>query len=301
MPDLNLSLSYFNHRKTKRLVAALGRDADVLPLRLWAYVGDAHPEDGKLIGYAAAEIESYMGWRGEVGRAVAAFVSLGWLDAIEGGYEVHDWLRHQGHLIAYSRRGKLAAKARWERLEPPENASSMLQALPQACLKHATSNAPAEPTVPAEPTELKNTGGKFSTEPPPGFPLNESQAAFMGERSGVPREKAVEYWNDLASHAWRDQVGPVTDFGRHVKLRYDRWKNLQGEKAATQSSSRRPLSTSDIRNVIQAKTQMMNDLKFRHASEVATGISWSNQEKRKEYRQLEAEISELTRKMASMA
>lgn len=125
MPDLNVSLSYHNHRKTKRLIAALGRDADVLPLRLWAYVGDAHPEDGKLIGYTVSEIESFMGWRGHEGKAVEAFVTTGWLEVIEGGYKVHDWEEHQGHLAAFKIRGKAAATARWEKA--------------RLCIKHATS------------------------------------------------------------------------------------------------------------------------------------------------------------------
>lgn len=65
MPYLNIDLDYFDHPKTVRLIGLLGRDADVLPIRLWKYCGKFMAEDGRLIGLSVQEIEAAMGWRGQ--------------------------------------------------------------------------------------------------------------------------------------------------------------------------------------------------------------------------------------------
>lgn len=126
MPDINIDINYFSHRKTKRLIGQLGRGSDILPIRLWAYCGKHHSEDGRLIGYSEQEIESVCDWWGESGKMVEALLAIGWLHRIEAGFEVHEWVEHQGHLKAYSIRGKAAAAARWSRLG---NTTSMPQAM----------------------------------------------------------------------------------------------------------------------------------------------------------------------------
>lgn len=44
---------------------------------------------------------------------VEAMVKVGFLDPIEGGYQIHDWFEHAGHLAAFKKRAKSGAKARW--------------------------------------------------------------------------------------------------------------------------------------------------------------------------------------------
>jgi hypothetical protein len=104
--DLNLNLNYFDHPKTVRLVGILGRDSDVLPIRLWCHCGRHHFEDGRLAGYTADEIEAIIGWRGERGKCVAALCKLGFLEQVDGGYAVHDFLDHNGHIAMLKRRNR---------------------------------------------------------------------------------------------------------------------------------------------------------------------------------------------------
>lgn len=141
MPYLNLDPNYFEHHKTRRLVALLGPYTDVLPLRLWAYCAKFHPLDGRLRGYSAEEIGTIIGVVGDPKPALAALAKVGFISANSGGYACVDWGEHQGHLMAFSRRGKAAAKARWKQYAE-RNASSMPT--------HSLRNAPAVPirTVP---------------------------------------------------------------------------------------------------------------------------------------------------------
>ncbi len=114
MPYLNLELDYWTHRKTVRLVGLLGAGAEMLPLKLWTYVAKHHPETGRLQGYIAEELESAAGWTGAKGKMVDAMLLVGFLENIGDGFKIHGWMDHAGHLAAFKKRAKSAAKRRWK-------------------------------------------------------------------------------------------------------------------------------------------------------------------------------------------
>ena len=60
-------------------------------------------------------------WRGTRGRAVAALLRVGFLEAIEHGFRVHDWLEYQGHIGAFKRRSRAANEVRWSTLEKSQD------------------------------------------------------------------------------------------------------------------------------------------------------------------------------------
>lgn len=124
MPYLNLDLDYFTHPKTIRLIGLLGRGAAELPIRLWSYCGKYHCESGNLAGHSAQEIEALVGWWGPSGKMVEAMIAVGFLKETEGGFKIHDWLDHAGHLSAFKKRAKTAAKKRWKAYAS-SNASSI--------------------------------------------------------------------------------------------------------------------------------------------------------------------------------
>lgn len=136
MPYLNIDLDYFEHPKTRRLVAILGRGAELLPVRLWAFCGKFHYEDGALSGYAPAEIEAVAGWWGAEGEMVQAMIKVGFMDidSESSNYRMHNWESHQGHIGSLKQRAKDAAQKRWNKIKnAPSNATSM----PPACPEHA--------------------------------------------------------------------------------------------------------------------------------------------------------------------
>lgn len=162
MPSLNLDLSFFEHRKVRRLILLAGRGAEANLIRLWCYCGTHHPENGSLAGYSHEEIESIADWRGKPGQLVEAMVLAGWLDTTEAGYKVHDWEEHQGHLHTYKLRGQAMAKARWDKArEDLEKLKASAQQAESNATSIPPSNAPSQPaampklsiTKQTEPTE----------------------------------------------------------------------------------------------------------------------------------------------------
>lgn len=117
MSSLNLDLNYFDHVKAMRMEARLGHGADVLPIRLWAYVGNHYPDAGR-VAMLEEELERVCRWWGEKGAMVAAMLEIGLIHKRDNNfYEIHDWLDHNGHLSAYKKRAKKAARKRWGMLD----------------------------------------------------------------------------------------------------------------------------------------------------------------------------------------
>ena len=133
MENINLSADYFDHIKTRRLVAVFGEVGELYPLRLWAWCGRLAP-DGCLKDYNISELETVMGYRGEPGKLAQCL-----LDAkiriieeitcrvfLTTHLHAHDFGLMNGHILAYKQRATNAAKARWSKMR-----------------KHTTSNAQA--------------------------------------------------------------------------------------------------------------------------------------------------------------
>ena len=154
MPYLNLDLDYFSHPKIIRLIGLLGPQAEILPIKLWAYCAKYHAGRGELPGYSAQEVEAAVGWAGESAKMVEAMLKINLLEKITDGYKVHDWLEHAGHLAAFKKRAKSAAKSRW--------------------LKYASSNALSNrkpqvtntPTFPNLPNLTNKKKRKIRVAPP---------------------------------------------------------------------------------------------------------------------------------------
>lgn len=117
MAYLNLDLDYFEHPKTVRLVATCGESAESAPIKLWCHAGKFCPESGLLRGYAPAEVEAFAKWRGAPGALVAGLLKVGFLHQTPDGYQLHEWLDHEGHLIAFKERSRKANAARWESIK----------------------------------------------------------------------------------------------------------------------------------------------------------------------------------------
>lgn len=149
MPYLNVDLNYFEHTKTRRLVGILGENADVLPLRLWAYCGKIHAKDGAMKSYSDLEIEGVIRWSGAPGEAIAALIAVGFIKQSDIGFYCVDWRQHQGHLEAFSRRGSVANKIRWDMVR---------KGVPVGVQKHALRSPPTYlPTIPTEPARQQKT------------------------------------------------------------------------------------------------------------------------------------------------
>lgn len=150
MADLNLDLNYFDHPKTLRLGALLGKGSEVLPLKLWCYAGKYHAEDGRLSGHSTQELESLVRWWGKPGEAVEALIRVGFLEKANDGFKIHDWKVHQGHIHALKTRNKKVAINRWKKLK------GVSVTVDTSGIPPDTSGVP-QPTIPTDrPTKKKN-------------------------------------------------------------------------------------------------------------------------------------------------
>lgn len=149
MAYLNVDCDYFDHPKVRRLIGLLGKGSEVMPLRLWAYCGKFHPGDGRLTGYSAQEIESCIGWWGQPEALVSALEKVGFIERDDAGYHVHDWIEHQGHIVAFREKGKALAEARWAKARNTHSIAA----------SNAHSNALTKPNLPNQPTHLAGEGG----------------------------------------------------------------------------------------------------------------------------------------------
>lgn len=217
MPYLNLDLDYFSHPKIVRFTAKLGLEHVAIPIRLWCYVAKYHCEDGMLKGYSKHEIEASLGWTGESGKLVDTLVEIRILDTVGQQYKVHDWKEHAGHLAAFKRRAKTAAKKRWSKY-----ASSNA--------KTEITNAPNLPnhTIPTKPIKGGRADQLLRLE---AFVVSDETRAwaYARHRVEIPDHVLTEF-----KDYWRGQKKLRVDWDATFRNRIDQlvgWKTLQPIKS----------------------------------------------------------------------
>ena len=147
MTYLNVDIEYFDHPDTMRLIGLLGKGAELLPIKLWRFVARFHAEDGILNKYSGKELESFVGWDGKEGECVAALLTTEYLKEDEQGFYIPNWNKHQGHIINFKKRSKLANQVRWKQNKkeslssPTRNLKSKVEESP-----HCTKLTNTKPT-----------------------------------------------------------------------------------------------------------------------------------------------------------
>ncbi|KAF0235078.1 MAG: hypothetical protein FD177_237 [Desulfovibrionaceae bacterium] len=92
--DFRVSVDYFEHHKTKKLVKRLGVEGSFCHLKLLAYAAKHRPE-GVFTGMDGEDIEIAAGWKGEDGALASTLCDLSLLEQCEEGvFSIHDWQDH---------------------------------------------------------------------------------------------------------------------------------------------------------------------------------------------------------------
>lgn len=201
MSYLNLDLDYFNHRKTSRLVGLLGKDSEVLPIKLWCYVGKYHSVDGRLSGYSPQEVESLVGWWGKPGQMVEAMIKVRFLTQTVDGFEVTDWLEHEGHLKMFKERARFAANVRWG----ISNATSIPQAYHKQC------PIPSVPTGPTKEINVKERKRIFFQKP------TAEEVSLYAKSIDFPLLDAQKFVDFYESKGWVIGKSPMRDWKATVR------------------------------------------------------------------------------------
>lgn len=253
LDEINVSVDYFGHIKTRRLVARLGKGADLLPLRMWCYCGKHHKKDkGRLNGYEPSEFEAVvLEWWGKPGDAIKALIDVGFLEKTATGYLVHNWEDRNGHLDALHERAKKAARARWDKIKGCSSiASSNAQALLKQCPNELSIKKPLPLDSPTslrvldvttehpEATGLRPGEDQHHGEPPeqPDMDLIAEVQEFIGgqDSRAYLQKVAAMYGNALLRLAYGDLKIRVRDGGVHNRGAY--FVDLVGKLTAARPS-----------------------------------------------------------------
>lgn len=109
--DIRLSVGFWSHPKTRKMVKRLGLEGVRSLQILWLWAAQNRP-DGNLSGLDWEDIEMAADWQGEE-RAFFEHCLGVWIDEAENGYVLHDWTEHNSWAADAEERGD---KARFARL-----------------------------------------------------------------------------------------------------------------------------------------------------------------------------------------
>ena len=170
--DIRLRLSFRNHPKTKKLRYKLGPEAVLSFIWLLMFTAESRP-DGELDGLDAEDLALAGDWSGDPQELVDTLIQVGYLEAFEGGFRIHDWANNQPWAAGAeerSEKARQAALARWEKdtpktkkqqLRTKNNTTSNGSAMPLA----RSSNAPSPSPSPSPSPEPKHTGTAVELPP----------------------------------------------------------------------------------------------------------------------------------------
>lgn len=210
---MNLDLNYFDHIKAMRLESKLGNGTDVLPIRLWAYVGKQSPQTGRL-KMLDAEVERICRWWGRKGEMISAMIEIGFLERDGEFVQVHDWFDHSGHLATFKKRAIKANRIRWKnhkKLRTPTRT-------PKTDIKDSSCSAVHSSAV--QDSSVTPTAGVVSAAPYERPDKGRDPIAFLvmtyKEGLGVPfddRPWDKQFWSrwSAAAKVILDSLGNVDD------------------------------------------------------------------------------------------
>lgn len=105
--ELPIDCDYPDHPKALKLIAKLGKRADIFPIRLWLWCAK-FAKNGKLD--SPAQVEEACRWDGKAGILHAAFMEAGIID--RDGLSVHQWMEHGGRKVEAYEAKKAADRGR---------------------------------------------------------------------------------------------------------------------------------------------------------------------------------------------
>jgi hypothetical protein len=230
VPEINIDIEYFDHRKTKRLIIRFGEDAAIYPIKIWSYAARHHPIDGLFSGYADEEIAAVMSASSNAISILQAMLDVGFLDRTTAGIAVHGWTKRQGHIVAYHKRAVHAANARWGKLLQNEENNATSNAT--STTKHATSNALQEVSLVKQVEQVtqeeKNSAKNFIR------PSIQEISEYCKSRGNRIDPQA---WLDhYTANGWRVGRNPMKDWKAAIRT----WEKNSFGPAAAVSKSENP-------------------------------------------------------------
>lgn len=247
--DARIAVGLPAHPKTKKLIKRLGQASawNLVCLILWAA---QNRSDGNLTGMSEEDIELASDWSGEDGAFVEALTAVRFLDCVDGGYTLHDWIDHNPWAAGADAR---SAKARWnaakrhhgiaeaDRLVPEyaavRNAASNATSKDAAQTQDDSSNAPSPSPSPIPTYPSLRSGESAETAPPsiPEKPKTKTLKTYLADCKAagakpIPDDHHVRTWAadagitaDMLQIAWVQFRERYTEAEKGKGKRYKDW------------------------------------------------------------------------------
>lgn len=201
MADFRIDVGFFGHIKTKKLRKRLGLEGVFALQMLWAYAAQHEHEHGRV--YTNEDIELAVDWDGDDLAPVLA--EVGYLDAIDGGYIIHEWETHNGYAASAAKRSeaaRTAANKRWESRRTCDGnapaSDSQCDGNAPASGEHCKGNAPSPSPSPSPepvPSHTQETRARVDDSPAdskpkfaPGPAPSEYSVEFLELADQYPRK-----------------------------------------------------------------------------------------------------------------
>ena len=167
--DIRLSVDFFSHHKTKKVLRKIGPEGVICLVRLLCYVGKFRP-DGRLEGMDVEGISDAVDWSGDAEELVSTLCGAGFIEQSDDGvYIIHDWEKHNPwaaganeRSLAASKAGKASAEKRAKTAKNPTAAQRIstdvqLEGNGRSTESNEASTPSPSPSPSPTPKELEDT------------------------------------------------------------------------------------------------------------------------------------------------
>jgi len=223
--EIPLDCDYTEHPKALKIIALLGKRADIFPLRLWCWAAK-FAKKGVIEG-GAAQIESACKWDGKPGVLHAALIEARVLDA--DGKTIHDWMEHAGRKVESYEKKKSTQRESYKKKSSgilPDSSGILPEEtgiLPEFCRNSA--NLPF-----IKETKRKETKQETKrNETPPAASVEENSVAELAQNAAFKQGKGT---SPRSISDWHRHISDLTKIGfslDFVRLELDRNERLSSE------------------------------------------------------------------------
>jgi hypothetical protein len=124
---------------------------------------------------------------------------------------------------------------------------------------------------------------------------------LQAAKIGLPEDEGEAAWHFYESKGWKIGSQPMRSWQSALVTWRKRWQERAPNQHKPQSHTNGATSVWAITKAIEAKEEIANALKARHAVETGLDTTWNNEAKRVEFYAIRKEIKELKTKLAGMA
>ena len=201
--DIRIATSFIHHPKTIKLRTRLGPEGLVSLISLWAFAGEYRPK-GRLKNMTDEDIAIASQWTGDPSEFVKVLDDIGWIDADNGDWILHDWEEHNGYAFYSDERKKRAKKAAAVRWGNRDNANSNAGSIPKR-------NAPSPTPIPTPSPNPKPTPKPNRFSPPSVEEVRE----YISEKGyNINPENFVDFYQ---SKGWKIGQTKMKDWKASVR------------------------------------------------------------------------------------